>query len=106
MENAEPNAGHHAITSLINAGKVTNIITQNVDGLHQKSGTPDNLVIELHGNASYATCLSCSKRYEFSDIKEPFLGDGVIPYCDECGGVIKTATISFGQPMPIDEMHL
>lgn len=105
MENAEPNAGHRAITSLVDAGKVTHIITQNVDGLHQKSGTPDQLVIELHGNASYATCLNCSKRYELEDIREPFLADGTIPCCDECGGIIKTATISFGQAMPVEEMQ-
>ena len=105
IENAEPNSGHRAITSLVKAGKATHIITQNVDGLHQKSGTPDEQVIELHGNASYATCLSCSKRYELADIKELFLQDGVIPYCDECSGIIKTATISFGQAMPVEEMH-
>ena len=105
MENAKPNAGHLAITSLVGAGKVSQIITQNVDGLHQKSGTPDALVVELHGNASYATCLSCKKRYELADLKEPFLRDGIIPYCEECGGIIKTATISFGQAMPLEEME-
>jgi NAD-dependent deacetylase len=105
MENAEPNAGHRAITSLINAGKVTHIITQNVDGLHQKSGTPDEQVIELHGNASYATCLDCSKRYELEDIKGPFIQDGIIPVCNMCNGIIKTATISFGQAMPVVEMQ-
>ena len=105
MENAEPNAGHRAITSLVNAGKVTHIITQNVDGLHQKSGTPDEQVIELHGNASYATCLNCSKRYELEDLREPVLNEGVIPYCQACGGIIKTATISFGQAMPVEEMQ-
>ena len=105
MENAKPNAGHLAITSLVNAGKVSHVITQNVDGLHQKSGTPNELVIELHGNASYATCLSCGKRYELADLREPFLRDGVIPYCNDCGGIIKTATISFGQAMPVEEMR-
>ena len=105
MENAEPNVGHLAISSLVNAGKVTHIITQNVDGLHQKSGTPDEQVIELHGNASYATCLSCYKRFELDAIRAPFLQDGTIPYCDKCGGIVKTATISFGQPMPVEEMQ-
>ena len=105
MENAKPNAGHLAITSLVRAGKVSQVITQNVDGLHQKAGTPDDLVVELHGNASYATCLSCSKRYELIALKEPFLSHGKIPYCDDCGGIIKTATISFGQAMPLEEMQ-
>ena len=104
-ENAEPNAGHHAITSLVRAGRVTHVITQNVDGLHQKSGTPDEQVIELHGNASYATCLACGERYELEHIRGPFLERGVIPCCETCGGIVKTATISFGQAMPVAEMQ-
>lgn len=105
MDNAQPNAGHRAITSLVQAGKVTHIITQNVDGLHQKSGTPDDQVIELHGNGSYATCLDCHRRYELADIRAGFERDGTIPYCDECGGIVKSATISFGQAMPHLEMQ-
>ena len=72
LEDAAPNAGHLAITSLVKAGKVSHVITQNVDGLHQKSGTPDDQVIELHGNASYASCLSCGKRLELGPIKSVF----------------------------------
>lgn len=105
MEHAEPNAGHRAVTSLVDVGKVTHIITQNVDGLHQKSGTPDEQVIELHGNASYATCLDCHKRYELEPIRIAFESVGSIPYCDECNGIVKTATISFGQAMPVAEMQ-
>lgn len=105
LENAEPNAGHLAITSLVRAGKVTQIITQNVDGLHQKSGTPDEQVIELHGNASYATCLQCARRFELEDLRGPFISGGTIPCCDACGGIVKTATISFGQAMPVAEMQ-
>ena len=105
LDNAAPNAGHLAITSLVEAGKVSHVITQNVDGLHQKSGTPDDLVIELHGNASYASCLSCGKRLELEPIKSDFLEHGTIPYCADCGGIVKTATISFGQSMPAIEMQ-
>ena len=105
FEKAEPNAGHKAITSLVRAGKVTHVITQNVDGLHQKSGTPDEQVIELHGNAGYAACLACNKRCELDDIRGPFLEQGIIPYCESCGGMVKTATISFGQAMPVAEMQ-
>ncbi|MDA0978172.1 MAG: Sir2 family NAD-dependent protein deacetylase [Proteobacteria bacterium] len=105
LEGAEPNAGHQAITSLVRAGKVTHVITQNVDGLHQKSGTPDDQVIELHGNASYASCLSCGRRYELETIRQAFESDGRIPYCDDCSGIVKTATISFGQAMPVTEMQ-
>jgi NAD-dependent deacetylase len=105
LENAAPNAGHLAITSLVEAGKINHVITQNVDGLHQKSGTPDDLVIELHGNAGYASCLSCGKRLELEPIKSAFLEHGTIPYCADCGGIVKTATISFGQSMPAIEMQ-
>jgi NAD-dependent deacetylase len=97
---ASPNAGHFAVARLIAAGKVSAVITQNVDNLHQDSGVPADRVIELHGNASYATCLACHTRYELADLEEGFVTQGEIPTCRWCGGLIKTATISFGQPMP------
>jgi NAD-dependent deacetylase len=100
----QPNAGHHAVARLIAAGKATSIITQNVDNLHQDSGVPDDQVIELHGNASYATCLECGLRHELEVLKQSFLGAGEIPRCRECGGLVKPATISFGQPMPPEPM--
>lgn len=102
---AEPNAGHLAIAKLARIGKVSHVITQNVDGLHQKSGIPDEQVIELHGNNNYASCLDCGERYEFEEIKTIFSQDETLPYCKKCKGIIKTATISFGQPMPVDEMY-
>lgn len=102
---AEPNLGHLAIAHWVRAGKVTRIITQNVDGLHQKSGVPDDQVIELHGNAQYATCLSCGDRYELEAIRAVFLPLETVPDCQHCGGIIKTATISFGQSMPETEMQ-
>ncbi len=97
---AEPNAGHHAVARLVAQGKITAVITQNVDNLHQDSGVPDAQVIELHGNASYAACLDCGLRHELADLKGPFLEDGRIPTCRACKGLVKTAVISFGQPMP------
>lgn len=104
MAEADPNSGHIAINELVQAGKISHVITQNVDGLHKKSGVPDDKIIELHGNANYATCLDCHQRYELSDIQQTFLADGTIPYCDSCQGIVKTATVSFGQPMPVAEM--
>lgn len=86
------------------SGKATFVITQNVDSLHQDSGVPDPRVIELHGNASYAKCLECQLRHELADLKGPFLDRGVIPACRDCAGIVKTATVSFGQPMPEDAM--
>ena len=97
---ARPNAGHYAVARLVAAGKVGAVITQNVDNLHQDSGVPEDRVIELHGNASYATCLECGLRHELADLKAPFLERGEIPACRACGGLVKTATISFGQAMP------
>ena len=102
---AAPNAGHRVIARLVAEAKVSAVITQNVDNLHQASGVPDDQVIELHGNASYATCLECGARRELADLRAPFVDHGVIPTCEACGGLIKTATISFGQPMPVLPME-
>lgn len=99
----EPNAGHRAVAGLVERGKAFAVITQNVDNLHQASGVPDDAIIELHGNASYATCLDCGTRHELEDLR-PAYDAGDIPECRECGGLVKTATISFGQAMPELEM--
>ena len=103
---AKPNAGHAAVARLVEAGKVAAVITQNVDNLHQDSGVPADQVIELHGNASYATCLACGLRHEFADLKPGFVERGELPACRSCGGIVKSATISFGQPMPQGPMAL
>ena len=100
MSGAEPNSGHLGVLELDRLGKLNAVITQNVDGLHQKSGIAEAKVIELHGNANYATCLDCGKHYDLKDIEAIFQQDETIPYCDHCKGIIKTATISFGQSMP------
>jgi len=99
-----PNAGHEAVARLAAMGKATAVITQNVDNLHQDSGVPADRVIELHGNASYAACLDCGERHELADLKIGFEKAGEIPYCRRCDGLVKTATISFGQPMPAGPM--
>ena len=99
-----PNAGHHAVARLVGQGKATAVITQNVDNLHHDSGVPAAQVIELHGNASYATCLACAQRHELADLKALYEATGDLPACRSCGGLVKTATISFGQPMPVEPM--
>ena len=101
---AKPNGGHDAVARLARAGKVAAVITQNVDNLHQDSGVPADMVIELHGNASYAKCLDCEERHELDELKDSFLKAGEIPYCRRCGGLVKSATISFGQSMPAEAM--
>jgi NAD-dependent deacetylase len=100
----EPNAGHMAVARLIAQGRASSVITQNVDNLHQASGIPDHQVIELHGNASYATCLECGERHELEDLKALWEATGDLPACRACGGIVKTATISFGQAMPVGPM--
>src|SRR5712692_9771916 len=102
---AEPNRGHRAVDALVRRGKVSAVITQNIDGLHQASGIPADKIIELHGNTTYAICLDCGSRYELADIRIAFERAGEAPRCHRCHGFVKTATISFGQAMPQEEMR-
>lgn len=102
---AKPNEGHFAISHLVGSGRIAHVITQNVDNLHQDSGVPAHLVTELHGNAGYAACLTCGLRHELIDLRDPFLQQGLLPTCRACGGTVKSATISFGQPMPVEAMR-
>lgn len=99
-----PNAGHHAVARLVASGKCAAVITQNVDNLHQASGVPADRIVELHGNASYATCLECGERHELEDLKALYQATGDLPACRACDGLVKTATISFGQAMPTEPM--
>ncbi len=104
IEDASPNVGHLAIAKMVSVGKVSHVITQNIDNLHQNSGVPSDQVIELHGNTTYAKCLSCGERIELEDIRPAFVERAELPVCGKCGGMVKTATISFGQAMPEEEM--
>lgn len=102
---AKPGRGHRALATLYRAGRIPGLITQNIDNLHQASGIAADDIVELHGNTTYATCLDCAKRYELSWVREKFnRGNHCAPDCD-CGGYIKTATVSFGQAMPAEAME-
>lgn len=101
----KPNAGHIAVANLVSRGTAGHVITQNIDNLHQESGVPSQQLIELHGNTRFAKCLSCGVRSELAPIRTYFEAHGVPPDCAECGGLLKTATISFGQAMPEHEME-
>jgi NAD-dependent deacetylase len=105
FKRAEPNAGHRALSRLVEQRKMLAVITQNIDGLHQASGIPEDKVIELHGNSTYAACLDCKRRYELDWVRDVFAQGEKLPICTVCGGNIKTATISFGQAMPEAEME-
>jgi len=99
-----PNHGHRAVAELIALGKASHVITQNIDALHRASGVPAEQVIELHGNTRHAKCLDCGARAQIADILAHFQAHGDAPDCAQCSGIMKTGTISFGQPMPEGEM--
>jgi NAD-dependent deacetylase len=105
FSSTKPNAGHTAVAELVARGRVSHVITQNIDNLHQDSGVPPEQIIELHGNTRYAKCLSCGERMELAPIRAHFGEYGEPPDCPSCGGLVKTATISFGQAMPEHEME-
>jgi NAD-dependent deacetylase len=100
MTQAKPNPGHDAIAELDRLGRLDCVITQNIDGLHQRSGVPEAKVIELHGTAWWVNCLECGQRYPREQIQERLKSGVKVPRCDSCGGIMKPATISFGQAMP------
>lgn len=102
---ATPNRGHRACAALVARGKARAVITQNVDGLHQAAGLADEQVIELHGNTTYAVCLDCGARHELEAVRAAFEAEGNSPRCVRCDGMVKTATISFGQAMPPEPMR-
>ncbi|HKS89962.1 MAG TPA: Sir2 family NAD-dependent protein deacetylase [Stellaceae bacterium] len=105
LDQARPNRGHRAVAELVRRGTVSSVITQNIDGLHQESGVPAEQVIELHGNTTYAQCLDCGSRHELEDVHAVFEREGAAPRCVRCKGFVKTATISFGQAMPLAPMR-
>jgi NAD-dependent deacetylase len=103
---AKPGRGHLALASLYRSGKAPAVVTQNIDNLHQSSGISAEHVIELHGNTTYALCLACGKRYELPWVKQQFMAaGGEAPDCTDCGGAVKSATVSFGQAMPEPAMR-
>ena len=105
LSNVKPNDGHLVLRDIMERKKDSYLITQNVDNLHQDSGVSEKKITELHGNSTYAKCLSCYKKYPLKIVHKPFAEEGLIISCTDCGGLLKTATISFGQPMPEKEME-
>ena len=100
IDMAEPNPAHYAIAELDKMGKLDCVITQNVDGLHQKAGVPDEKVIELHGSLRRLKCLNCSEIYNMLDIaKKLGAGEAEQSVC-KCGGMLKSATVAFGETPP------
>ncbi len=99
-----PNIGHAFVEKVINLNKENLLITQNIDGLHQRSGIQEHRIIEIHGNAIEAKCLNCEKKAEILDFHSAIKTNNPLPKCSNCNGIVKVATISFGQPMNESDM--
>jgi len=103
---ARPNAGHAALVALEERGKLSGIITQNIDGLHQIAGNRPEKVVEMHGTMRHARCMSCSYYVPMEVIAERLHAGEPDPDCPDCGGILKSATVSFGQALvPADLMR-
>jgi NAD-dependent deacetylase len=98
---ARPNAAHNGLAELYKLGLLKTIITQNIDGLHQRAGVPDDAVVELHGNNLRVRCMTCSRISSIHEAQERIAGGDSAPEC-ECGGYLKPDTISFGQSLRAD----
>jgi NAD-dependent deacetylase len=100
IADAEPNAAHQAIAAWWRAGLLVGVVTQNIDGLHQKAGLPGDAVVELHGNAHRVSCLTCQASFDRLTVHTRVLAGDEDPACPACGGILKSTTISFGQSLP------
>jgi NAD-dependent deacetylase len=100
IRDAKPNSGHAAVAALHEMGKLDCIITQNTDGLHQKAGVPADKVLEIHGTMQFVDCLDCRQRYPRAYAHDKMLSGEKVPRCGSCNGLLKPATVAFGQAMP------
>jgi NAD-dependent deacetylase len=98
--NAKPNVGHIALARWEKAGRIVGVITQNIDELHQEAGSEN--VLELHGTARKVVCLRCEQLFPVEPYIEEFAKTEAVPDCPKCGGLLKHATVSFGQTLPED----
>lgn len=99
FESAEPNPAHVFVADMIRNGRANGVITQNIDGLHQRAGMPGNQIVEFHGTGTYAHCLSCGSHFEITAMRRHFEENEKSPRCT-CGGYVKAAVISFGESVP------
>jgi NAD-dependent deacetylase len=99
----KPNDAHYAVAELERIGKLDCVITQNVDGLHQKAGNSEDRVIQLHGNMQWAKCLSCGERWRNEEVMRWVEAGAEDPECVKCGGIIKPEGVFFGEAMPVKE---
>src|SRR5437016_2622146 len=102
---AEPNEGHRAIVVIERQGKLRALVTQNIDELHQKAGTDPAKVVEIHGTMRHVVCMSCGERAPMERALERVRAGEEDPPCRSCGGILKSATISFGQNLVADDLE-
>jgi len=106
MRDAKPNAAHRAVVEIERSGRLLALITQNIDGLHQAAGSSRDLTYELHGTVREVTCLDCARRWPREEITDMMDREGIeVPYCPDCKGPLKCATIAFGQALPADVLE-
>lgn len=101
----EPNITHRFVAALVEEGRCIGVITQNIDGLHARAGVPEDRLVELHGNGTYAHCLDCGRRVSLVDARKMMAATTASPRCTDCGGLVKAAVISFGEAMPESAMR-
>ncbi|HSJ26575.1 MAG TPA: Sir2 family NAD-dependent protein deacetylase [Acidimicrobiia bacterium] len=99
-----PNAAHRALSELWHRGRLTGVVTQNIDGLHQAAGTPEEAVAELHGNVRKSLCLGCGATWPTEEVLGWVDAGMEDPHCPRCGGIVKTTTVMFGELLPEAEM--
>ena len=105
FKTVKPNLAHYAICDFESRRQLLGLITQNIDGLHKIAGTSDEKLVELHGTDRLVTCLKCDKEYQPAEVYEKLPEHCGAPTCNECGGFLKSANVSFGQSMPIAAMQ-
>jgi NAD-dependent deacetylase len=100
ITDAEPNRAHRAVAELEKMGKLTCVVTQNIDNLHQKAGNSPDVVYELHGNMRYLRCMNCGARYPVGKIVEKYRSKDDVPDCELCHGILKPDVVFFGEMLP------
>jgi NAD-dependent deacetylase len=102
---AKPNAGHHALVELERRGKLHTLLTQNIDGLHQLAGSSPGKMVEVHGTIREVVCMQCGDRAPMERALERVRAGEADPPCRDCGGILKSATISFGQALVVEDLE-
>jgi len=103
--NAQPNPAHYAVTDLWNDGKLLGCVTQNIDGLHQAAGLPQEAIAELHGNSDGIACLQCGAAHDPAEVEERWSHGELDPRCIRCGGILKSTIVFFGEVLPQQELQ-